>query len=181
MRRALQSLADEGLVALRPNRGAIVPVWSLEDLSEVAEVRAHLSVMAGRAAAVHASEEDLHGIERCAEDVRRVLPGGTGSVGAGPPGDGADLPVALSRALLALHDAVFAVSGNRLLHRLFAETTYVKVVHITFSSYDASDLLRIQTYVGDLAHALRARDGLCAGALMQTYFLHAKRALLMRR
>ena len=63
VREALRQLDAEGLVTIRPNRGAIVTVLTAADVRELFEIRAALEGMAGRLAAPHLSEDVLDDLE----------------------------------------------------------------------------------------------------------------------
>ncbi len=63
VREALRQLDAEGLVTIRPNRGAIVTVLTAADVRELFEIRAALEGMAGRLALANLSEEVLDDLE----------------------------------------------------------------------------------------------------------------------
>lgn len=69
LREALKALATEGLVTLRPNRGAIVTPLNAEVLREVFEAKEALERFIGRYAAIRATKADLHALE----DLHRAL------------------------------------------------------------------------------------------------------------
>lgn len=58
IREALKLLASEGLVEIRPRRGAIVPALNIVTLFEMFEVMAYLEGMCGRLAARRINEEE---------------------------------------------------------------------------------------------------------------------------
>jgi DNA-binding GntR family transcriptional regulator len=59
LREAIKRLASEGLVALQPNRGAIVTPLTLEQVRETFEVMGALEALAGRLACRNATDESL--------------------------------------------------------------------------------------------------------------------------
>ena len=63
VREALRQLDAEGLVTIRPNRGAIVTVLTAVDVRELFEIRAALEGMAGRLAAPYLTEDVLDDLE----------------------------------------------------------------------------------------------------------------------
>ena len=63
LREALKALATEGLVTLRPNRGAIVTPMDAGLLSEVFEAKAALERFIGQHAAIRADEAALSDLE----------------------------------------------------------------------------------------------------------------------
>lgn len=64
VREALRRLAAEGLITVRPNRGAVVRGLSVKEVDEVFEMRAVLEGLAAGRAARHAKEADVRGLER---------------------------------------------------------------------------------------------------------------------
>ncbi len=60
IREALKLLASEGLIEIRPRRGAVVPKLNLVTLCEMFEVMAELEGMCGRLAARRISDEEKH-------------------------------------------------------------------------------------------------------------------------
>lgn len=62
LREALKYLASEGLVALLPNRGAIVAPLELEHMRQIFVVLATLEALAGELACRHASDADIREI-----------------------------------------------------------------------------------------------------------------------
>ena len=70
VREALRQLDAEGLVTIRPNRGAIVTVLTAADVRELFEIRAALEGMAGRLAVPCLSDDVLDDL-----DYRRVRMG----------------------------------------------------------------------------------------------------------
>ncbi|MGE0801935.1 MAG: GntR family transcriptional regulator [Lautropia sp.] len=64
VREALRQLEVEGLVTMRPNRGAVVTELSPDDVSDLFELRAAVEGLAARHAVRHLSDEDLQTLER---------------------------------------------------------------------------------------------------------------------
>ena len=64
VREALRRLGAEGLVTVRPNRGAVVRGLSAKEVDEVFDMRAALEGLAASRAARHATEADVRGLER---------------------------------------------------------------------------------------------------------------------
>ncbi len=58
IREALKLLASEGLVEIRPRRGAVIPTLNIVTLFEMFEVMAYLEGMCGRLAARRINEEE---------------------------------------------------------------------------------------------------------------------------
>lgn len=63
LREALKVLASEGIVTLRPNRGAVVSALTLEDLDEVFPVMGALEALSGEIACRHITDEEVAAIQ----------------------------------------------------------------------------------------------------------------------
>jgi len=73
VREALLQLDAEGLVTLRPNRGAVVTRLDSYSLAEIFEMRAVLEGLCARHAAALASPADIEELEAQTQTMRRVL------------------------------------------------------------------------------------------------------------
>src|SRR5207245_3748130 len=69
IREALGRLATEGLVTIRPRRGAVVRALSGDEFAEAYQVREALEVMAVRLAVPKLDAEDVAALERLAEEM----------------------------------------------------------------------------------------------------------------
>ncbi|MBU8544160.1 MULTISPECIES: GntR family transcriptional regulator [Roseomonadaceae] len=72
VREALHQLDAEGLVTLRPNRGALVTELNRRDLMEIFEMRALLEGLCARHAARLATPADIEELDAEAQAMRRV-------------------------------------------------------------------------------------------------------------
>jgi DNA-binding GntR family transcriptional regulator len=70
IREALSQLAGEGLVEMRPRRGAVVAQASAQRLVEMFEVMAELEAMCARLAVRRITEEELQAVEALHEACR---------------------------------------------------------------------------------------------------------------
>ncbi|HEX9905339.1 MAG TPA: GntR family transcriptional regulator [Propylenella sp.] len=64
LREALKVLASEGIVTLRPNRGAIVSALTIEELEEVFPVIGALEALSGEIACRHITDKEVEAIRR---------------------------------------------------------------------------------------------------------------------
>jgi DNA-binding GntR family transcriptional regulator len=69
VREALRRLHAEGLVILRPNRGAIVRGLSAEELQDIFDMRVALEGLAMRVAASRCTDDHLRTLERLLDDM----------------------------------------------------------------------------------------------------------------
>ncbi|WP_457637974.1 GntR family transcriptional regulator [Oceanithermus sp.] len=104
VREALQRLAQEGLVEMRPGRGAWVRVLKPREVAEVYEVRALIEGEAARRAAERSNEADLARLEVALDELEQADP--------------ADYAAQIA-ADARFHALLVAASGNRVLEQVF--------------------------------------------------------------
>ena len=107
IREALGRLATEGLVTVRPRRGAIVRALSAEEFLEAYQVREALEVMAVRLAVPRLSGDDLGDLQRLVERMGALSEAG-------------DVR-GFFEANAAFHQLFFDVAGNRMLTGLYRQ------------------------------------------------------------
>lgn len=101
VREGLRALESEGFVKTLPRRGAVVAELSDQDVEELFDVREALEMLASRQAAARAGKAELRRVRAILDRARKAL-------------DAGDM-VALGKANEAFHDAILALSGNKLL------------------------------------------------------------------
>lgn len=69
LREALKALSVEGLVRLRPNRGAVVSPLASDDLADVFEAKGVIEHFIGLNAAEKATDQDLSSLQRLHDDL----------------------------------------------------------------------------------------------------------------
>ena len=107
LREAIGRLAAEGLVVVRPRRGAIVRALTKEEFLEAYQVREALEVMAARLAAVRLGADELARLEEL-----------TGAMDGHADRDEVD---AFFEANAAFHSALVDASGNGRLRELYGQ------------------------------------------------------------
>lgn len=107
IREALGRLATEGLVTIRPRRGAVVRALSNEEFIEAYQVREALEMMAVRLAVPKLTAEDLAAIERLIEEM--ALRGDAGDVKG------------FFEANTEFHQRFFKVADNHMLAELYRQ------------------------------------------------------------
>jgi DNA-binding GntR family transcriptional regulator len=107
IREAIGRLAAEGLVTVRPRRGAVVRALSKEEFLEAYQVREALEVMAVRLAVPKLSAEEVAALERLVEEM-------TARAEAG------DVQ-GFFLANTAFHQTFFDAAGNRMLADLYRQ------------------------------------------------------------
>jgi DNA-binding GntR family transcriptional regulator len=107
IREALGRLATEGLVAIRPRRGAVVRALSNEEFIEAYQVREALEMMAVRLAVPRLTAEDQVAMERLIEEMASR-------------GEAEDVQ-GFFEANTEFHQRFFEVAGNQMLSELYRQ------------------------------------------------------------
>jgi DNA-binding GntR family transcriptional regulator len=105
IREAIGRLAAEGLVTVRPRRGAVVRALSTEEFLEAYQVREALEVMAVRLAVPRLTSDDLATLEGYVDEMTRCADDGDTQ--------------GFFEANTGFHRAFFDISGNRMLRDLY--------------------------------------------------------------
>jgi DNA-binding GntR family transcriptional regulator len=107
IREALGRLATEGLVTIRPRRGAVVRALSNEEFIEAYQVREALEMMSVRLAVPKLTAEDLAAMERLIDDMASR-------------GEAEDVQ-GFFEANTEFHQRFFEVAGNGMLSELYRQ------------------------------------------------------------
>jgi DNA-binding GntR family transcriptional regulator len=107
IREALGRLAAEGLVTIRPRRGAVVRALSAEEFLEAYQVREALEVMAVRLAVPRLTREDLATMQRLIDEMAALAE--------------ANDVHGFFDANAAFHQLFFDVAGNRMLAEMYRQ------------------------------------------------------------
>lgn len=73
LREAIVKLCEDGLVELRPRRGAIVATYRERDVNEIYDVRKAVEGLAARLVIEHASDEEIQELQEIVDYGRRLL------------------------------------------------------------------------------------------------------------
>lgn len=139
VRAALHRLAEEGVVELSPNRGAVVLGVTAEDLVDIYKMRIRLEGLASREAAVKISDEDKSRLKDSVELSEFYI----------KKKDAERLKELDSE----FHDIIYRASGNRLLYRTLSD------LHRKIKSYRKLSLTvtdRLERSVKEHGEILRA-------------------------
>jgi GntR family transcriptional regulator, rspAB operon transcriptional repressor len=107
IREALGRLAAEGLVTIRPRRGAVVRALSAEEFLEAYQVREALEVMAVRLAVPRLTRDDIATMQRLIDEMAALAE--------------ADDVQGFFDANAAFHQLFFDVAGNRMLAEMYRQ------------------------------------------------------------
>ncbi|WP_457633660.1 GntR family transcriptional regulator [Oceanithermus desulfurans] len=148
VREALQRLSQEGLVELRPGRGARVRVLSPREVEEVYEVRALIEGEAAARAAGRCDEAGLHRLEAALDALETA-----------DPDDFAAQIAADER----FHALLVAASGNRVLEQVFHDLDAALALTRQFSR-DLNQTPETRAQHRAIVAAIRAGDAAAARA-----------------
>ena len=101
IREAIRMLEHEGLVVMKPRRGAQVAKITVQELDDVLEVRKSLEMLAIHKACERMTEEDMQAMRRAAEKFERLV-----------NQKGNDV-TALAEADVEFHDTIYSGTRNR--------------------------------------------------------------------
>lgn len=99
IREAIRKLELEGLVVMTPRKGAEVAEITLDDLTDVLEVRKNLEELAVELSCKKATDSDIEEMVKCNEEFNKALLSG-------------DLTV-MAEADVAFHDVIYRTTGNK--------------------------------------------------------------------
>lgn len=157
LREAFRVLAAQGLVALLPNRGAVVLQLSAQDIEETFEVISGLEALGGELACARITEGEVNEIralhfEMLACHAVRDLPG-------------------YYRLNHQIHDAINKAARNDVLRRTYT-TINSRLQSLRFrSNFDRDKWDAAVREHGEMIEALDARDGARLGRVLRTHVL----------
>ena len=108
VREAIRMLEHEGLVVMKPRRGAQVAKITEQELNDVLEVRKSLEMLAANKACERMTEEDMKAMRDAGEEFRKLA-----------LNPNCDL-TALTEADVAFHDTIYRGTRNRRLNQILA-------------------------------------------------------------
>ncbi len=171
VREALRTLQAEGLVELRPGRGAVVVDLRDESVEGLFELRVRVEGMAAQAAARRLSDADIDHLREIAQRIASLVESAHGRPGA------ADLTEIYERNA-TFHGLIVDASRSRAAARTFRELIHTVVLMRTYQAFEPADMRRSSAHHLELVAAFEARDGTWAEAVMTSHLLSARAALL---
>lgn len=164
VREALRRLNAEHLVKFVPNRGAYVASWSAEDVEEIFTLRALLEGHAAFRAATRITEAAIGELERCVEEIERML-----------PGQSEGQRFAIVAANQRFHSLVCEAAATERLTRMLAWLVEIPIILKTFERYSVQDIERSNLHHREMIEAFKARDARWAQSVMDTHLRVALR------
>ena len=160
IRAALHTLAEEGLISLVPNRGAVVVGVTREDLVDIYKIRMRLEGLASSLAAARISPEDLDTLRESVELAEFYI----------SKNDTEHLKELDTR----FHAIIYRASGNRMLNKTLSE------LHRNITSYRKMSLAvpgRLERSVGEHREILAAIEAADAERADRLTSAHVEAAL----
>ena len=160
IRAALHTLAEEGLINLVPNRGAVVVGVTREDLVDIYKIRMRLEGLASSLAAVRISPEELDTLRESVELAEFYI----------SKNDTEHLKELDTR----FHAIIYRASGNRMLNKTLSE------LHRNITSYRKMSLAvpgRLERSVGEHREILAAIEAADAERADRLTSAHVEAAL----
>ena len=164
LREAFRLLAAEGLVELKPNRGAVVVRLSIDDVRESFEVMSGLEALSGELACRHVTDAEVAEItaltfEMLACHARRDLPG-------------------YYRLNRTIHDRINLAARNRLLTQVY-RTLNLRIQNLRFrSNFDRDKWDHAAAEHAAMVDALAARDAPRLAALLREHLDRKRDAVI---
>lgn len=171
VREALRALEREGLVAVRPGRGATVVDLTDESLESVFEMRGRVEGLAARTAATSLTAEALERLRGFATRIHEIVE----ATDAEP--DRADV-AEIYDLNERFHAGIVAATSSPLVQRSFREMIHTVVLMRTYQAFDAAALRRSAAHHLELVAAFDARDGDWAESVMHSHLYSARASLL---
>ena len=166
VREAMRRLGAEGFVVLTRNRGGTVRPLTVEDISEILELRARLEGLAARLAAERSTQEDIESLTKLSLLIREH------SSLKNP--DSIDIMVDSN---VAFHRQLVRAAHSHWLEASIGGLLELPISHRAFSLYDKIDRDRSLAHHDRLIDALRSRDPDWAEAVILTHVWAARRVL----
>ena len=162
VREAIKQLVAENYLAMKPNSGASVAVWSDRDLEDIFQLRAATEGMIARRAAQLVSEEDIDQLIKHADAIDGLL-------AAPAPYDIAGF----LRENAAFHATIQNTAKSPVLTQALARLVSPPIIHQVAHNFTISELERSNSHHREIIDSMKARDGTWAYHCMQSHIMSA--------
>jgi DNA-binding GntR family transcriptional regulator len=176
VREALHKLEADGLVVLRPHRGALVRSFDRDELIGIFDLRVRIEgYAAGRAATRLSSEEidELSRIQRLQVEVLESHP-------RDPAAAGSEAIRSLVELNQRFHRLIHVGSGNRHVEVMLTRLAYLPLVYQAVYAHGPEGRRMSLYHHEQLVHSFRRGDPELAEATMRTHIFHGRQAALAR-
>lgn len=164
IREVTRQLAEAGLLTIIRNRGAFVRKMSLEDVLHIYDVRAGLARVAGRLAAIRATEEQMGELRTLWQDMEDIR-----------SRKSTKDYYTLNRAF---HAKIFSISNNPRLIEIEAATEREASLYLRRGVFGTVRLGISNKQHGHILEAIEERDELAAARAFENHIITGKRRML---
>lgn len=165
VREALLMLQAEGLVDAAPNRGATVRSHSVEDLTDLYQLRALLEGYAARCAATRLPDEAIAGLRESCDRFEALVR------------NDADMS-ALVKENLLFHQTILDNAGSARLGAMVRQVVELPLVYRSYIWYSLEQRQISAHYHSQISWALESRDSERAELVMKEHIFEARDLLL---
>lgn len=172
VREALRMLESDGLIQNIPNRGAEVRSLTVDEISDMYELRARLESYAAELSATRATAPELDRLAAAVEHFDNIVRAGIASE--------IEQLRHLNAANRTIHDTILRSSGHERLVQLRVRVVDLPLVFEAFRRFDETELSQSSTFHRLIYEAIAANDGARAARLMTEHILQGRDVLLGR-
>jgi DNA-binding GntR family transcriptional regulator len=165
VREALRRLEAEGLVEYVPQRGVVVRQVSVEEVSQIYDVRVLIEGHAARLAAINAQPQDLEALETLCTSFVAVMDSEENQREKVPK---------LWQLNNRFHSLIVDFSGNIILARILRIGLQVPGIYRAYYWYDDKNKVSSRQFHARITDAIKERDASKAEQLMQQHLIEAK-------
>lgn len=164
---AVNRLAAEGLVEIRPRSGTFVSRVSIEELAESLEIRCAIEYFSARTVVQRASEEDIRFVRTLVEELSR-------------PTSSESARQIHEQKNRDLHEHLVTLSGNRKMLDLYRSlNSHISMARVHYASQAwKSRLEQEQTEHQEICRLLEERDGPALAEALRRHIQGASQALV---
>lgn len=177
VREALHKLEADGLVVLRPHRGALVRPFDLDELIGIFDLRVRIEGYAARRAATRLPSEQIDELASIHKRQVEVLNAPATNDHEDPGSDAIRSLVELNQRF---HRLIHIGSGNRHVEVMLSRLAYLPLVYQAIYAHGPEGRGMSLYHHEQLVHSFRMEDPELAEAIMRTHIYHGRQAALAR-
>lgn len=177
VREALHKLEADGLVVLRPHRGALVRPFDVDELIGIFDLRVRIEGYAARRAATRLASEQIDELASIHQQQVEVLNAPAAKDHEDPGSDAIRSLVELNQRF---HRLIHIGSGNRHVEVMLSRLAYLPLVYQAIYAHGPEGRLVSLHHHEQLVHSFRMEDPELAEATMRMHIYHGREAALAR-
>lgn len=175
VREALQRLEADGLVVLRPHRGALVRTFDVEELIGIFDLRVRIEGYAARRAATRLNSEEIAGLDLIHRRQLEVL---HSQPPDGREGESSEAIRRLVELNERFHHMIHVGSRNRHVEAMLSRLSYLPLVYQAVYAHGREGREISLYHHEQLLHSFRMRDPELAEAIMRAHVYHGRQSTL---